>query len=54
MLNINLKGEAITLLAERGLLWPVQKALIVADLHWGKAGHFRKHGIAVPAKTQAE
>lgn len=32
--------------------WPVQKTLIVADLHWGKTAHFRKHGIAVPLDTQ--
>jgi DNA ligase-associated metallophosphoesterase len=54
MLSITLQGEQITLLAERALLWPAQKTLIVSDLHWGKAGHFRKHGIAVPVKTQEQ
>lgn len=34
--------------AERCLFWEEQKALIVSDLHFGKTGHFRKSGIAVP------
>lgn len=54
MLEITLKGEQLTLLPERALLWPAQKTLIVADLHWGKSGHFRKHGIAIPANTQQQ
>ena len=36
------------LLPQRGLYWEEQKALIIADLHLGKTGHFRKSGIAVP------
>lgn len=34
--------------AERCIFWEEQKALIVSDLHFGKTGHFRKSGIAVP------
>ncbi len=33
---------------ERCLFWEEENALIVADLHLGKTGHFRKSGIAVP------
>ena len=33
---------------ERGLFWEEQNTLIVADIHLGKSGHFRKSGIAVP------
>lgn len=33
--------------AQRGLYWPAQKALLVADLHWGKDSTFRAHGIPV-------
>jgi DNA ligase-associated metallophosphoesterase len=33
---------------ERCLYWEEQGTLIVADLHLGKTGHFRKSGIAVP------
>lgn len=42
----------MNLLPERALLWPAQKTLIVADLHWGKTAHFRKHGIAIPIGAQ--
>lgn len=54
MLEITLEGEQITLLPERALLWAAQKTLVVSDLHWGKTGHFRKHGIAVPITTQQQ
>lgn len=33
---------------ERCLWWEEENTLIVADLHLGKSGHFRKSGIAVP------
>jgi DNA ligase-associated metallophosphoesterase len=33
---------------ERVMFWEKQKALIIADLHIGKTGHFRKSGIPVP------
>jgi uncharacterized protein len=34
--------------AGRCIFWEEEKALILSDLHFGKTGHFRKHGIAVP------
>lgn len=52
MLEIEIEGEKIALLPERALYWPAHHTLIVADLHWGKAGHFRKNGIAIPAQAQ--
>ena len=33
---------------QRCVYWEERKALIVSDLHFGKTGHFRKSGIAVP------
>jgi uncharacterized protein len=33
---------------QRCIFWEEEKALILSDLHFGKTGHFRKHGIAVP------
>lgn len=36
------------LLAQKAVYWEEQKTLILADLHLGKTGHFRKEGIAVP------
>ncbi|MDR6565228.1 ligase-associated DNA damage response endonuclease PdeM [Chitinophaga ginsengisegetis] len=34
---------------QRAIFWEEEKALILSDLHLGKAAHFRKAGIAVPA-----
>jgi uncharacterized protein len=39
---------------DRTLFWEEEKALIVSDLHFGKTGHFRKSGIAVPASLYKE
>ena len=41
--------EHLILSNERALFWENEKTLIVADLHVGKTGHFRKEGIGVPA-----
>lgn len=34
--------------AERALFWEEQNTMIVADVHLGKSGHFRKAGIPIP------
>lgn len=47
-LSIELAGEPVRLYAERALFWPRAGTLIVADLHLGKADHFRRAGIALP------
>jgi DNA ligase-associated metallophosphoesterase len=36
------------------LFWEEEQALILSDLHLGKTGHFRKHGIAVPQRIFTE
>lgn len=33
------------------VFWEAQDLLLIADLHLGKAAHFRKHGIAVSPKV---
>jgi len=33
---------------ERCLFWEEKNTLIIADMHLGKSGHFRKAGIAIP------
>lgn len=33
------------------MYWPDRKLLMLSDLHLGKAGHFRKHGIPIPTKV---
>lgn len=44
------KGEKIKLLSQRAIFWERKEMLILSDLHLGKAGHFRKHGIPVSRK----
>jgi uncharacterized protein len=48
-------GEnTFSLLPEKALFWENHKCLVVSDLHIGKISHFRKSGIAVPAKGAGE
>lgn len=49
----NLEGEDLILDPRKAIWWPAQKALLIADLHLGKASHFRRKGIAVPEKASA-
>lgn len=39
---------------ERCIFWEEEKSLILSDLHFGKTGHFRKAGIAVPQNVYKE
>ena len=41
-------GNTFWVSPERCLYWEEKNTLIVSDLHFGKTGHFRKEGIAVP------
>lgn len=43
-----LRHNNFLLSADRCIFWEDKKILIVTDLHFGKTGHFRKSGIAVP------
>jgi uncharacterized protein len=49
-----LAGQKCWLSAERCLYWEQQSILILSDLHFGKTGHFRKSGIAVPQEVYKE
>jgi DNA ligase-associated metallophosphoesterase len=46
--DFNLLGQDLVLLPQKAIFWQQEKALIAADVHLGKVGHFRKAGIAVP------
>lgn len=46
--SVNIQHQQFWLLPEKAIYWQKRKTLLVADLHIGKSGHFRKHGIAVP------
>jgi DNA ligase-associated metallophosphoesterase len=45
---ISIEGLDFQLLAQRGVYWPEQKTLFIADTHFGKDATFRSQGIAVP------
>jgi uncharacterized protein len=49
-----LKNQQLWLSSARSIFWEEEKALIVADLHFGKTGHFRKSGLAVPPAVYKE
>ena len=46
-----IKDQQLWLSPDRCIFWEEEKALILSDLHFGKTGHFRKSGIAVPASV---
>lgn len=48
-LPTTLAGEQVLLLGARALYWPAHKALLIADLHLGKADVFRRAGIGLPS-----
>ena len=43
-----IQDNTFLLSSDKCIFWQEQKALILSDLHFGKTGHFRKSGIAVP------
>ena len=49
-----LHNQKLWLSGQRSIYWEEQKALILSDLHFGKTGHFRKAGIAVPQNVYKE
>jgi DNA ligase-associated metallophosphoesterase len=49
-----IQNQNFWLSASRTIFWEEQKALILSDLHFGKTGHFRKAGIAVPQSVYKE
>ena len=49
-----ISNQQLWLTSDRTLYWEEEKSLIVSDLHFGKTGHFRKSGIAVPQSVYKE
>ena len=52
--NLTLADTHVVVAPEKALFLPDHAAWLVSDLHFGKAAHFRKHGIRVPAETDME
>jgi len=46
--NYKLQENNFLLTSGRSIFWEEEKTLILSDVHLGKAGHFRKSGIAIP------
>lgn len=46
--QVNIAGEDLELHPYRAIWWKAESTLLMADLHIGKAAHFRKEGIQVP------
>ncbi|GAB3937169.1 ligase-associated DNA damage response endonuclease PdeM [Mucilaginibacter myungsuensis] len=49
-----LLDQHLLLLPQKAIYWQQEQALIVADVHLGKVGHFRKAGIAVPRDMEQD
>ena len=49
--EVNCKNEELLLTNKRAVYWPKHNALILSDLHIGKAAHFRKFGIPISNKV---
>ncbi|MBK8701840.1 MAG: ligase-associated DNA damage response endonuclease PdeM [Saprospiraceae bacterium] len=47
---VEIRGQEMVLCPEKTLWWPERKTMYIADVHFGKADHFRKAGIGVPAQ----
>ncbi|MES2764996.1 MAG: DEAD/DEAH box helicase, partial [Bacteroidota bacterium] len=47
-MNFTLFNEELHLLPQKAIYWPREKALLIADAHFGKVGHFRKAGVPIP------
>lgn len=48
------RNNSFWLSAQRCVFWEEEKTLILSDLHFGKTGHFRKAGIAIPQNVYKE
>lgn len=50
-LSIQLAGAELWLLADKAIYYPAERALFIADAHFGKAAAYRKLGQPVPHGT---
>lgn len=50
-LPIELENTELWLLADKAIYWPEQQALLIADIHFGKAAAYRQLGQPVPHGT---
>ncbi|MES3019126.1 MAG: ligase-associated DNA damage response endonuclease PdeM [Bacteroidota bacterium] len=53
-LSFNFLGQTLLLLPEKAIFWKEERILIIADIHLGKVGHFRKAGIGIPKQMEQD
>lgn len=53
-LPIVIRDQNLFLNPHRAIFWDEKSTLIVSDLHLGKAGHFRKHGIPISRQVHQQ
>jgi uncharacterized protein len=51
---VRVAGEELWLLPEKAIYWPAQQALLIADVHFGKAAAYRRLGQPVPQGTTSQ
>ncbi|MEO9965094.1 MAG: ligase-associated DNA damage response endonuclease PdeM [Reichenbachiella sp.] len=49
--KFTIEGQSLYLLPDKVIFWSQQKALILSDLHIGKASHFRKAGVPISSRV---
>lgn len=54
ILPVEVAGQCWELLPERAVFWREEACLVVGDLHLGKAHHFTRGGVPLPAQVDAE
>jgi DNA ligase-associated metallophosphoesterase len=54
LVECEVAGERLALLAEKAVFWQRAGVLFIADFHLGKAATFRRAGIPMPAGTTSE
>ena len=52
--TITIRNKQFTLHPSGAVYWHEMQMLFIADVHFGKVAHFRKHGAAVPKKASEE
>ena len=53
-LSFKFLDQTLLLLPEKAIYWQEEKTLIIADIHLGKVGHFRKAGIGIPKQMEQD
>jgi uncharacterized protein len=51
---LTIRNHELLLLADKAIYWPRQKALLIADAHFGKAAAYRALGQPVPQGTTSQ